>query len=128
MRAVLSLLLLALGFSARSCHAQQSRAQVAASVTVVEAIGVTAGATAVTQASGATLDVTTPLTIRGSAPRVVQVVDGERARPLSEQLRPACPPAESQPDASSCAVRSRLSAAEAHEGEKVLTYQIATIN
>lgn len=126
MKAVLSLLVLALGFSARSCHAQQSRAQVAASVAVVEAIGVTAGATAVTRASGGTLDVTTPLSIRGSAPRVVQVVDAARPRSVATQLRPACPPAHDRPDA--CAVRWRLASGEAREGEKVLTYQIATIN
>jgi hypothetical protein len=121
MKAALALCILAL-FAARPADAQQARVQVSASVTIVEAIGVTTGATAITHASGGALDVTTPLSIRGSAPRVVQVVDGERARPISAQLPPSCPPAES------CAVRSRLSAADAREGEKLLTYLVATVN
>jgi hypothetical protein len=125
MKAALALCILAL-FVARPADAQQARAQVSASVTIVEAIGVTAGATAITRANGGTLDVTTPLSIRGSAPRVVQVVDGERARPLSAQLRPSCPPA--QGTAESCTVRSRLSASDADESNKLLTYMIATVN
>ena len=125
MKAALALCILAL-FAARPADAQQARAQVSASVTIVEAIGVTAGATAITQANGGTLDVTTPLSIRGSGPRVVQVVDGERARPISTQLRPSCPPAEET--AESCAVRSRLSASDADESTKLLTYMIATVN
>jgi hypothetical protein len=121
MKASLALCLLAL-FAARPCDAQQTRAQVSASVTIVEAIGVTAGATAITQANGGSLDVTTPLSIRGSAPRVVQVVDdAERPRPIVAQLD-SCPPAES------CAVRSRLSSADARQGEKILTYVVATVN
>ncbi|HEX2210097.1 MAG TPA: hypothetical protein VHG93_20650 [Longimicrobium sp.] len=111
-------------FAMKTCHAQQSRAQVSASVTIVEAIGVTAGATAVTQANGGTLDVTTPLSIRGSAPRVVQVVDGERARPISAQVRPACAPAPSD----ECAVRARLTPAGPRESTRSLTYRIATVN
>lgn len=112
-------------FAARSCDAQQSRAQVSASVTIVEAIGVTTGATAVTRASGGTLDVTTPLSIRGNAPRVVHVVDdAERARPIAAQLRPACPPAEGT--AEPCAIRSRIPAAT--EGDRLLTYLVATVN
>jgi cell pole-organizing protein PopZ len=113
-------------FAVRSCEAQQSRAQVSASVTIVEAIGVTTGATAVTQANGGTLDVTTPLSIRGSAPRVVQVVDGERARPISTQLRPSCPPAEGT--AESCAIRSRHQASNADDSKRLLTYLVATVN
>jgi hypothetical protein len=125
MKAALALCLLAL-FAARPAAAQQSRAQVAASVTIVEAIGVTAGATAVTQANGGTLDVTTPLSIRGSAPRVVQVVDGERARPLSTQLRPACsPPVEGIPE--SCDIRARIPA-PAQADPTILTYLVATVN
>jgi hypothetical protein len=104
------------------CSAQQTRAQVSASVTIVEAIGVTAGATVVAQANGGDLDVTTPLAIRGTAPRVVQVMDGERARPVSAQVRTACPPAES------CAIRSRLPAPDAGSGEKLLTYVVAMVN
>jgi hypothetical protein len=124
MKAAFVLALLALGFAPRACDAQQTRGQVTASVTIVEAIGVTAGATAVTQASGETLDVTTPLTIRGSAPRVVQVVDdGERARAISAQLRPSCPPAGGQ-----CSVRAQVSAPDARDSEKLLTYMIATVN
>lgn len=119
MKAALALCLLAL-FAARPASAQQSRAQVAASVTIVEAIGVTAGATAVTQANGGTLDVTTPLSIRGSAPRVVQVVDGERARPVSAQLRTAC-------SSASCDVRARIPA-PAQSAPKILTYLVATVN
>jgi hypothetical protein len=123
MKAVFALALLALGFAPRACDAQQTRGQVTASVTIVEAIGVTAGAS-VAQASGETLDVTTPLSIRGSAPRVVQVVDdGEGARPISAQLRPSCPPADGQ-----CPVRARVSAPEAKYGAKLLTYMVATVN
>ncbi|HYR10006.1 MAG TPA: hypothetical protein VEQ60_19690 [Longimicrobium sp.] len=125
MKTALALCILAL-FVARPADAQQARAQVSASVTIIEAIGVTTGATAITQANGGTLDVTTPLSIRGSAPRVVQVVDGERARPISTQLRPSCPPAEGT--AESCAVRSRLSASDASESKKLLTYLVATVN
>ena len=127
MKAALALCILVL-FAARPAHAQQTRGQVSASVTIVEAIGVTAGATAVTQATGGALDVTTPLSIRGSATRVVQVVDDERARPVSAQLRPSCPPTEKEADADSCAVRSRLSASDAVPGTKVLTYLVATVN
>jgi hypothetical protein len=122
MKAALALCLLAL-FAARPAAAQQSRAQVSASVTIVEAIGVTAGATAITQASGGTLDVTTPLSIRGSAPRVVQVVDGERARPVSAQLHSACSPG----TAESCDVRARIPA-PAQADPKILTYLVATVN
>ncbi|HEX6369741.1 MAG TPA: hypothetical protein VF006_12550 [Longimicrobium sp.] len=127
MKAALALCLLAL-FAARPADAQQSRAQVAASVTIVEAIGVTAGVTAVAQANGGTLDVTTPLSIRGSAPRVVQVVDGARARPVSAQLRPACPPAaDPQVQAAACDVRARIPA-PAQADPTVLTYLVATVN
>lgn len=113
-------------FAVRSCEAQQSRAQVSASVTIVEAIGVTTGATAITQANGGMLDVTTPLSIRGSAPRVVQVMDdAEHARPISAQLRPSCPPAEGS--AESCAIRSRIPTATPSD-PTILTYLIATVN
>jgi hypothetical protein len=126
MKAAIFAALVLATFAVRSCDAQQVRAQVSASVTIVEAIGVTTGATAITQANGGTLDVTTPLSIRGSAPRVVHVVDGERARPISVQLRPSCLPAEGS--AESCAVRSRLQAADADESKKLLTYLVATVN
>ncbi len=127
MKAALALCVLAL-FAARPADAQQSRVQVTASVTIVEAFGVTTGATLVAQANGGALDVTTPLAIRGSAPRVVQVMDGERARPISSQLSQACPPVAGQAVAEGCAVRSRLSAADAGAGEKLLTYMVATVN
>ena len=123
MKIVFVPILLALGFAPRACDAQQARGQVTASVTIVEAIGVTAGATAVTQANGETLDVTTPLSIRGSAPRVVQVVDGERARPVSNQLRSTC----SQEPAESCDVRARIPA-PAQADPTILTYLVATVN
>ena len=125
MKAALALCILAL-FAARPAAAQQSRAQVATSVTIVEAIGVIAGATAVTQANGGTLDVTTPLSIRGSAPRVVQLVDGEGARPLSAQLRSACsPPVEGT--SGSCDVRTRIPR-PAQANPTILTYLVATVN
>jgi hypothetical protein len=125
MKAALLLCILSL-FAAKSAHAQQTRAQVTASVTVVEAIGVSAGATAVTRGNGGSLDVTTPLSIRGSAPRVVQVVDGPAARPISAQAGQVCPPADAP--AGSCAVRSRLSARDAEAGGTLLTYMVATVN
>jgi hypothetical protein len=72
--------------------------------------------------------VTTPLSIRGSAPRVVQVVDGERARPLSAQLRPSCPPAaDPHVQAEACDVRARIPA-PAQSDPKILTYLVATVN
>lgn len=128
MKAALALCIVAL-FAARPAVAQQARAQVAASVTVVEAIGVAAGATAVTRSETGMLDVTTPLAIRGAVPRVVQVVDGTAPRPISAQLRPACtdadqPAAEREP----CSVRSTLRAADAAREGTVLTYQVATVN
>lgn len=122
MRTALAACFLSL-FAFKSCHAQQTRMQVTASVTVVEAIGVAAGAPEVTRTSGGSLDVTTPLSIRGSAPRVVQVVDAERARPISAQVRPACA---AQSDG--CAVLSRLSPMDAQASEKSLTYMVATVN
>lgn len=125
MKAALALCILAL-FNAKAADAQQSRAQVSASVTIVEAIGVTAGATAVTRATGGALDVTTPLSIRGSAPRVVQVVDGERARAVSTQLRPACSQA-TEGTAESCDVRARIPA-PAPADATILTYLVATVN
>jgi hypothetical protein len=118
MKAALALCFLSL-FVARSGHAQQSRAQVTASVTIVEALGVTAGATAITQTSGGALDVTTPLSIRGNVPRVVQVVDGEQARPVSAQVRTI--------DKSACDVQTRLPASTP-AGPTVLTYMVATVN
>jgi hypothetical protein len=122
MRTALALCFLSL-FAFKSCHAQQTRVQVTASVTVVEAIGVAAGAPAITRASGGSLDVTTPLSIRGSAPRVVQLMDAERARPISAQVRPAC-----AGPSDGCAVSSRLTAADAQASEKLLTYTVATVN
>jgi hypothetical protein len=121
MKAALAVCILSL-FAFKSCHAQQTRAQISASVTIVEAFGVTAGATVVAQANGGALDVTTPLAIRGSAPRVVQVVDADRPRPISAQLDPSC-----RPDASSCDVRARVPAG-AKESPTLLTYMIATVN
>jgi hypothetical protein len=128
MKAALALCFAAL-FAARSCPAQQARAQVAASVTIVEAIGVAAGATEVTPSAAGMLDVTTPLSIRGSAPRVVQVMDGDGLRSISEQLQPACTAAD-DPDAArnACAVRSRLRPSDAAKEVTVLTYQVATVN
>jgi hypothetical protein len=122
MRTALALCLLSL-FAFKTCHAQQTRVQVTASVTIVEAIGVAAGAPEVTRATGGSLDVTTPLSIRGSAPRVVQVVDAERARPISAQVRAAC-----AAPGDGCAVLSRLTAADAQAVEKSLTYVVATLN
>ncbi|MBW3570267.1 MAG: hypothetical protein KY467_04100 [Gemmatimonadetes bacterium] len=124
MKAFLTLCFLAL-LAARPADAQQARAQISASVTVVEGIGVAAGATAVTRQAGGTLDVTTPLLIRGSAPRVVQVVHGERARPISAQLASACAAADRT---ESCAVRSRISLSDPREGDRLLTYLVATVN
>jgi hypothetical protein len=125
MKTALALCILSL-FTFKSCHAQQSRVQVSASVTVVEAIGVTAGVTAVTQANGGTLDVTTPLSIRGSAPRVMQVVHGGRARTLSAQRRSACsPPVDGTTEF--CDVRARITA-PAQADATILTYVVATVN
>lgn len=123
MKVAFVVVLLALGFAPRACDAQQTRGQVTASVTIVEAIGVTAGATAVTQSSGETLDVTTPLSIRGSAPRVVQVVGGERARSVSAQLGSFCRPADGQ-----CSVSAQVVAPRSNDGAKLLTYMVATVN
>lgn len=125
MKAALVLCILAL-FAARPADAQQSRAQVSASVTIVEAIGVTTGITAVAQASGGALDVTTPLSIRGNAPRVVQVVDGEQARPVSAQVRTGCA-AGASTDKPGCDVQTRH-AASAWAGPTTLTYLVATVN
>ena len=126
MRTALTLCFLSL-FAFKSCHAQQTRTQVTASVTIVQPIGVTAGVPEVTRAAGGSLDVTTPLSIRGSAPRVVQVVDAERARPVSAQVRPACAPGDAM-ESSGCAVRSRLTPTDAQASEKLLTYMVATVN
>jgi hypothetical protein len=128
MKAAFAVCILAL-FAARSCEAQQARAQVTASAMIVEAIGVTAGATEVAPSAAGMLDVTTPLSIRGSAPRVVQVIDGDAPRAISEQLRPACVDANQQDSArEACSVRSRLRASDATREGTVLTYQIATVN
>ena len=127
MKAAFLLCIVLAAFPARSCHAQAARAHVTASVAIVEAIGVAAGATTVTPAAGATLDVTTPLSIRGSAPRVVQVMDAEAARPISTQLQPSCPPAAGSAQPEACPVRARLSSEDA-DGEKRLTYMVATVN
>lgn len=128
MKAALTFCFLAL-FAARTCEAQQARAQVTASVVIVEALGVTAGATEVTPSSTGTLDVSTPLSIRGSVPRVVQVLDSAGPRAISEQLQPACTDAD-QEDAepNACAVRSHLRASDARKEGTVLTYQVATVN
>ncbi|MCA1481533.1 hypothetical protein, partial [Bradyrhizobium sp. NBAIM08] len=67
------------------------------------------------------------LSIRGSAPRVVQVVDGERARPVFAQLRAACPPADAQVQAEPCEVRTRIPVL-AQADPKILTYVVATVN
>jgi hypothetical protein len=125
MKTALAVCILSL-FAFRSCDAQQSRTQVTASVTIVEALGVTAGATAVTQASGGALDVTTPLSIRGNVPRVVQVVDGEQARPVAAQVRTGCA-AGASVDKAACDVQTRLPAS-APAGPTILTYMIATVN
>lgn len=124
MKAALAFCLLAL-FAGRPAAAQSGRAQVTASVTIVESIGVAAGATAVRPGAGETLDVTTPLSIRGSAPRVVQVVDGDRARPIAAQLQRRCAP-DRPADADACAVQSRVNRSDADH--TVLTYVVATIN
>jgi hypothetical protein len=125
MKAAFALCILAL-FAARPAGAQQSRAQVTASVTIVEALGVTAGSSAITRASGGALDVTTPLSIRGNVPRVVQVVDGEQARPVSAQVRTGCAAGVSigKP---ACDVQTRLSAS-ASARPTILTYVVATVN
>jgi hypothetical protein len=125
MKTALAVCILSL-FAFKSCHAQQTRVQVTASVTIVEAFGVTAGATAITQGNGGTLDVTTPLSIRGNAPRVVQVVDGERARPVSAQVRSGCAAAVSI-DKPACDVQTRLPASTP-VGPTILTYMVATVN
>jgi hypothetical protein len=126
MKAVVIAAFLLATFAARSCDAQQTRTQVTASVTIVEAFGVTAGATAITRASGGALDVTTPLSIRGNAPRVVQVVDGEQARPVSAQVRTGCA-ASASTDKPPCDVQTRLPAS-APAGPTILTYMVATVN
>jgi hypothetical protein len=113
-------------FAFKTCHAQQTRVQVTASVTIVEAFGVTAGASAITQTSGGALDVTTPLSIRGNAPRVVQVVDGEQARPVSAQVRTGCA-AGASIDNRGCDVQTRHPASTP-SGPTILTYMVATVN
>jgi hypothetical protein len=125
MKPALALFILAL-FAAPPADAQQTRAQVTTSVTIVEAIGVTVGATTVTPAAGGALDVTTPLSIRGAAPRVVRVMDGERARPISQQIRPSCP-ARAPTEGPACEVSARVSL-RPHAGPSLLTYLITVVN
>ena len=125
MKTALALGILGL-LAARPADAQQTRAQLTASATIVEAVGGTGGATTVTPAAGGGLDVTTPLSIRGGTPRVVRVVDGERAHPISQQIRRSCP-AHAPTEGPACEVSARVSV-RPHAGPTLLTYLIAVVN
>ena len=67
--------------------AQSTTARMSASVTVVEPVTVEQSALTVSEARGGGIDVTRPLSVRGRAPWVVEVRDGDvRHRPPPDDV------------------------------------------
>ncbi|HEX8906922.1 MAG TPA: hypothetical protein VF771_18875, partial [Longimicrobiaceae bacterium] len=116
--------------AARPAAAQTARATVTASATVVEPIAFAAGPSTVA-ATRSSIDVTTPVAVRGRAAHVVQVVragDGQprvqaAVHPHATFARDDAKPRESEYD-----VRLRLSRSVAASGTAAVTYVISTVN
>ncbi|HET7463051.1 MAG TPA: hypothetical protein VFJ82_17495 [Longimicrobium sp.] len=108
--------------------AQSARATMTASATVVEPISLAAGTSTVSATRG-TIDVTTPVSVRGRAAHVVQVVRASGAEPpvrgavRGHGMR-------TQPNGateSDWEVRLRL-ARQAANGPSAVTYVVSTLN
>lgn len=86
MRAV-SLAVVLLLAAAAPAAAQSATARMSASVSVVEPVTVEQSALTVSEARGGGIDVTRPLSVRGRAPWVLEVRDGDvRHRPRRDDV------------------------------------------
>ncbi|HEU4557318.1 MAG TPA: hypothetical protein VFS20_05690 [Longimicrobium sp.] len=109
--------------------AQSARAAMTASATVVEPIGLMAGPSTVSSMRGA-IDVTTPVSVRGRAAHVMQVIRASDATPnvrASVQGRGAQTRANGA-TSSAYDVRLRVARATAAAGPAAVTYVISTLN
>jgi len=115
--------------AAAPAAAQSARATMTASATVVEPISLAAGASTVS-ATRATIDVTTPVSVRGRAAHVVQVVRASGAEPpvhgavRGHGMR-------TQPNGASAStydVRLRMAKHDAASGPSSVTYIVSTLN
>lgn len=125
MRAVLAAALLILA-TAASAHAQSASARMSASVSVVVPVSVTPTPVAVS-ASAAGVDVTRPLAVGGSAPWVLEVVEGDAHDPTRRlSLAPRTLLAGNATAAAPVTVR--LPNRPPSAGPRPVTYVIAMIN
>lgn len=115
--------------AAAPAAAQSARATLTASATVVEPISLAAGASTVSATRGS-IDVTTPVSVRGRAAHVVQVIRASGAEPpfhdavLGHGAR-------TQPNGATVSawdVRLRLAREAAASGPTAVTYIVSTLN
>lgn len=109
--------------------AQSARATITASATVVEPISLSAGASTVSATRG-TIDVTTPVSVRGRAAHVVQVIRASGAEPpVRGAIRGHG--MQTQPNgatASTWDARLRIAKQDAASGPSAVTYIVSTLN
>ena len=115
--------------AAAPAAAQSARATMTASATVVEPIGFSAGPSTVSAGRGA-IDVTTPVSVRGRAAHVVQVI---RAAGVAPALRATVQGRGAQTQANGATssaydVRLRVARETAAAGPSAVTYVISTLN
>lgn len=115
--------------AATPAAAQSVRASLTASATVVEPISLDAGASTVSATRGS-IDVTTPVSVRGRAAHVVQVVRASGAEP---PVRAAVRGhgIQTQPNGAAVSaydVRLRLARNAAASGPSAVTYIVSTLN
>ena len=115
--------------AAAPAAAQSARATITASATVVEPIAFAAGPSTIAAARGA-IDVTTPVSVRGRAAHVVQVI---RASSGSPSVRATVKGRGTETQANGATssaydVRLRLARETAAAGPSAVTYVVSTVN
>ncbi|HET7234383.1 MAG TPA: hypothetical protein VFJ16_30495 [Longimicrobium sp.] len=115
--------------AATPAAAQSARASMSASATVVEPISFATGASTISSTRGS-IDVTTPVAVRGRAAHVVQVIRAGAAEP---PVRGAVRGhgTQTQPNGATVSaydVRLRLAREAAASGPSAVTYVISTLN
>jgi hypothetical protein len=115
--------------TAAPAAAQSARATITASATVVEPIAFAAGPSTVAAARGA-IDVTTPVSVRGRAAHVVQVIRAN-GEPTAIRATVSGRGTETQANGATSSaydVRLRLARETAAAGPSAVTYVVSTLN
>jgi hypothetical protein len=113
--------------AAPSAAAQTARATVTASATVVEPISLATGPSTVSATRGA-IDVSTPVSVKGKAAHVVQVIRAEEPAMRATVRGRAAQTQANGATARDWEVRLRLAREQAASGPAAVTYVVSTLN